>query len=51
MEGEEDKMGKEGTGPEVERGGENEGKRVRGEGPESTLEKLCSWYSYDLGAL
>ena len=28
------------TGPEGERGGENEGKRVGGKGPESTLEKL-----------
>ena len=29
-----------GTGPEGERGGSNEGKRVGGRGPESTLEKL-----------
>ena len=28
------------TGPEGERGGRNEGKRVRGKGSESTLEKL-----------
>ena len=31
----------EGTRPEVERGGESEGKRVGGKGPKSTLEK-CS---------
>ena len=30
----------EGTGPEGERGGKNERKRVGGKGPESTLEKL-----------
>ena len=30
----------EGTWPEGERGGKNEGKRVGGKGPESTLEKL-----------
>ena len=28
------------TGPEGERGGRNEGKRVGGQGSESTLEKL-----------
>ena len=28
------------TGPEGEKGGKNEGKRVGGKGPESTLEKL-----------
>ena len=31
---------REGTVPEVERGGKNKGKRVGGKGPESTLEKL-----------
>ena len=30
----------EGTGPEGETGGNNEGKRVGRKGPESTLEKL-----------
>ena len=28
------------TGPEGERGGKKEGKRVGGKGPESTLQKL-----------
>ena len=32
------------TGPEEEKGGKNEGKRVGGKGPESTVEK-----TYDLG--
>ena len=31
--------------------GENEGKRVGGKGPESTLEKLWFWYPSDLGVL
>ena len=31
---------REGTGPEGERGGKNEGQRVLGTGPGSTLEKL-----------
>ena len=31
---------REGTGPEGERRGKNEGKRVGGRGPESTVEKL-----------
>ena len=31
---------REGTGPEGERGGENEGKKVGGMGPESTLKRL-----------
>ena len=40
---EEVKRGKgvgEGTGPEGEKGGKNEGGRVGGKGPEPTLEKL-----------
>ena len=41
----------EGTGPEGERGGSNDGKRVGGKGPESTLEKLWFRYPYDLGTL
>ena len=48
-----DKEGKgvgEGTGPEGERGGKNEGKRVGGKGPESTLEKLWFWYSHSVAS-
>ena len=42
---------REGTGLEGESGGKNEGKRVEGKGPESTLEKLWFWNPYDLGTL
>ena len=39
------------TGPEGERGGRNEGKRVGGKGSESALEKLRFLYPSDLGTL
>ena len=38
---------REGTGPEGERGGKNDGKRVGGKGPESSLENSDFWYPFD----
>ena len=44
-------VGGEGTGPEGERGGKNEGKRVGGKGSENTLERLSFSWSAANGGL
>ena len=42
---------REGTRPEGEKGGKNEGERVGGKGPESTFEKLGFCTPMNLGTL